>query len=106
MKTRVLVLAATLMFTAGMALAQAGTSNPDQNSNPNASSTQTQTTTTTQTPANNATESNQAAGQTATGDQNAAAPTGQLPQTASPLPLLALLGLGSVGAGALSRKKK
>jgi len=37
------------------------------------------------------------------GDQSAGA---NLPQTASPLPLLGLLGLGSIGAGLLSRRKK
>jgi LPXTG-motif cell wall-anchored protein len=37
------------------------------------------------------------------GQSNAGA---NLPQTASPLPLLGLLGLGSIGAGLLSRKKK
>ncbi len=53
----------------------------------------------------------QAAGQTGTESQ---APTAEgeakaadnLPQTASPLPLLALLGLGSIGFGFFSRKKK
>lgn len=49
---------------------------------------------------------------TSTADQNAAAaPADQhakseLPQTASPLPLLGLLGLGSIGAGLISRKRK
>jgi LPXTG-motif cell wall-anchored protein len=32
--------------------------------------------------------------------------SGNLPQTASPLPLLALLGVGSFGAGLLTRRKK
>ncbi|MGZ4813317.1 MAG: LPXTG cell wall anchor domain-containing protein [Terriglobales bacterium] len=36
-------------------------------------------------------------------DQTAGA---NLPQTASPLPLLGLLGIGSIGAGLLSRRKK
>jgi len=39
-----------------------------------------------------------------TAQNNAAA--GNLPQTASPLPLLGLLGLGSLAAGLVSRRKK
>jgi len=37
-------------------------------------------------------------------DQNAG--KSQLPQTASPLPLLGLLGIGSLAAGIVSRKRK
>jgi LPXTG-motif cell wall-anchored protein len=46
--------------------------------------------------------------QTAASDQNAAnsANAGNLPQTASPLPLLGLLGFGSLVTGYLSRRKK
>jgi hypothetical protein len=40
------------------------------------------------------------------GTEEQAADAGQLPQTASPLPLLALLGLGSIGAGLISRLRK
>jgi LPXTG-motif cell wall-anchored protein len=42
------------------------------------------------------------------GDQQQGTETAKnnLPQTASPLPLLGLLGLGSLGAGFLSRRKK
>ncbi len=46
--------------------------------------------------------------QPATGNQ-AAQPTGKkgkLPQTGSPLPLLGLLGAGSLGAGLVSRRRK
>jgi len=40
-------------------------------------------------------------------NQNASAQNnGKLPQTASPLPLLGLLGLGSLGAGLFARRKK
>ncbi|MGZ7029362.1 MAG: LPXTG cell wall anchor domain-containing protein, partial [Terriglobales bacterium] len=47
-------------------------------------------------------------------DQSAASDTGakksrrggNLPQTASPLPLIGLLGLGSVGLGVATRKRK
>jgi len=44
---------------------------------------------------------------TETGQQSNAAEQGKkLPQTASPLPLLALLGVGSLGTGLLARRKK
>ncbi|HWR16256.1 MAG TPA: hypothetical protein VN577_15615 [Terriglobales bacterium] len=57
------------------------------------------------------------AGQTGTADQNATAAgqnagtssdqnAGALPQTASPLPLLAMLGLGSLGTGLVRRFRK
>lgn len=41
----------------------------------------------------------------ATQNQNAAANRGQLPQTASPLPLLLLLGLGSIAGGVLAFRR-
>jgi LPXTG-motif cell wall-anchored protein len=55
-----------------------------------------------------------AAGAQSGSDQNAAAgnqtaqnqAAGNLPQTASPLPLLGLLGLGSLAAGVVSRRKR
>jgi LPXTG-motif cell wall-anchored protein len=40
------------------------------------------------------------------GQQESETAAGQLPQTASPLPLLAVLGLGSLAAGLVSRRKK
>jgi hypothetical protein len=46
----------------------------------------------------------QAAG--AGADQNAAADNAALPQTASPLPLLGLLGFGSTAVGAFLRRRK
>jgi LPXTG-motif cell wall-anchored protein len=39
-------------------------------------------------------------------DQNNAAQKGALPQTASPLPLLGLLGFGSTAVGAFLRRRK
>ena len=39
-------------------------------------------------------------------DQNGAAAQGSLPQTASPLPLLGLLGFGSTAVGAFLRRRK
>jgi LPXTG-motif cell wall-anchored protein len=49
------------------------------------------------------TAGNEAQSNATSGQENAGA---NLPQTASPLPLLGLLGLGSIGAGLLTRKKK
>lgn len=49
----------------------------------------------------------QSASQTAPADQNAKSDNaGQLPQTGSPLPLLGLLGMGSLAAGVFGRKRK
>jgi LPXTG-motif cell wall-anchored protein len=41
-----------------------------------------------------------------TADQNATPGDNKLPQTATPLPLLALLGMGSLTSGLLARRKK
>ena len=41
-----------------------------------------------------------------TGATSSHARTGKLPATASPLPLLGILGIGSLGAGLVSRKRK
>jgi LPXTG-motif cell wall-anchored protein len=55
------------------------------------------------------TDANQATDQTATAsagtDQKAASDSAQLPETASPLPLLGLLGFASTGLGLLMRRK-
>ncbi len=76
----------------------------DQNaSQSNQSSNASQSTTST-------TTSDQTTKSTATSDQNANAGTnakgGKLPQTATPLPLLALLGMGSLTGGIAARRKK
>jgi LPXTG-motif cell wall-anchored protein len=52
----------------------------------------------------NAAGSDVSAQNNATADSQTAG--ANLPQTASPLPLLGLLGLGSIGVGVLSRRKK
>jgi LPXTG-motif cell wall-anchored protein len=49
---------------------------------------------------------NQSDAAAAGADQNNAAQKGSLPQTASPLPLLGLLGFGSTAVGAFLRRRK
>ncbi|MDT8068434.1 MAG: hypothetical protein ROO76_09750 [Terriglobia bacterium] len=99
-------LAAIALLTTGMAVAQS-TSTTDQNSN---------SSTTTQQPATNpdsnaATQSNTGA----TDQTGAAANTGtqtkahhgkKLPQTASPLPLLIVLGAGMLGLGGVEKLRR
>ena len=81
---KLLFLLASLLLSLGIAAAQTQ-ANP--NANPSSTdSTQTQTTTTTQ-------------------RHTRANKKGNLPQTASPLPLLGLLGMGSLAAGGATRKK-
>lgn len=108
MKT-VLSLLTALLLCVGMSMAQA--TQPQSTTGNDQATTTTQTTTQTQTPAatqdQNATSQNGAAA-----DQNANAADqngtkkGKLPQTASPLPLLGLLGMGSLGLGAAARRKR
>ena len=81
---KLLFLLATLLLSIGIAAAQTDQTNPNANSANNA---QTTTTTTTQ-------------------KHTRANKKGNLPQTASPLPLLGLLGMGSLAAGVATRKKK
>jgi len=50
-------------------------------------------------------QSPQSGSKGAAGEQGANQKSGQLPQTASPLPLLALLGVGSLAAGIIKRKR-
>jgi len=118
---KTLSIVATLLLAVGLAVAQ-DQSNPS--SNPSSSSAQSSS----QTPSSadqsapassqsstdqsaTSSQSGTAADQNAapsTADQNAAAGgrSGKLPQTASPLPLIALLGMGSLTAGLVSRRKK
>ncbi len=81
---KLLFLLATMLLSIGLAAAQTQT-NPNANTS-STDNTQTQTTTTTRHARTNK--------------------KGNLPQTASPLPLLGLLGMGSLAAGVATRKKK
>jgi cytoskeletal protein RodZ len=107
MKTRVLGLAVLMVFAIGMAVAQ--TSSPSTQQPASSSTTQQQTSSTTdQSSTTQTTTPRSNAAQTApdkNADQNAKQ-TGKLPQTASPLPLLGLLGMGSLAVGAITRRKK
>jgi|ERR1051326_175130 LPXTG-motif cell wall-anchored protein len=121
---KLLSIAATLALAGAFAVAQDQSSQPSS-SNPDQSSAQSQQQTTpdqsanpsssTSTPDQNANPSSSstspdqnAAGTSATSDQNANTDANgkKLPQTASPLPLLGLLGVGSLAAGVISRRKK
>lgn len=83
---------------------QSTTSTSDQNA---ASSPTSNDQNTTANQNNNNQNANQGIHQYSDMDQNAANNSGQrLPQTASPLPLLGLLGLGSLVTGLISRRKK
>ncbi len=81
---KLLFLLATMLLSIGLAAAQTQT-NPNANTS-STDNTQTQTTTTTRHARTNK--------------------KGNLPQTASPLPLVGLLGMGSLAAGVATRKKK
>lgn len=89
----------TLVLAAGMAVAQ------DQGTaqDPAAQQQQAQPDQTTPPPTDTTTNT---ANQPATDTQGTANQGEKLPQTASPLPLLGLLGLGSVVAGVAARKRK
>jgi LPXTG-motif cell wall-anchored protein len=92
------------------------TATPDQTQNPSATQTPSASaaasgTSSEQTPASPSGTAGQNAGNTGaaagnTSDQNTSANSQQLPQTASPLPLLGLLGLGSLASGLIVRRKK
>ena len=117
---RLSYLLAVLLLTCGWVLAQAGST--DQNSSTTSTQTTTQTdqNTNTANPPASTDQNTQATPSTsdqtnantgATSDQTNA-DTGatksgkKLPQTASPLPLLGLLGLGSLASGFAMRKRK
>lgn len=104
---KVLLLLVVVIFAVGMAIAQSNAgsqspaTNPDQNqASQTTTSNQTSTTTTSDQNANQGAAANQS-DQTANQRKG-----GRLPQTASPLPLLGLLGLGSLGVGVITRKRK
>jgi LPXTG-motif cell wall-anchored protein len=83
---KLLFLLATMLLSIGIAAAQTDQTNPNANAANSSNNTQTTTTTTTHKHAR-------------------ANKKGNLPQTASPLPLLGLLGMGSLAAGVATRKK-
>lgn len=107
-------IAATLALAGAFAVAQDQSSQPSS-SNPDQSSAQSQQQTTpdqSANPSSSTSNPDQSASPSPSSssnpDQNAgAAPNGKkLPQTASPLPLLGLLGVGSLAAGVVSRRRK
>lgn len=84
---------------------QSSTSATDQNSNSSSTSaTAPSSTDQSSTSATSSSDPNATAGQTATSGRKSK--NGKLPQTASPLPLLGLLGLGSLGAGLFRFRKR
>jgi LPXTG-motif cell wall-anchored protein len=118
---RLSYLLAVLLLTCGWVLAQAGSTTDQNSSTSNTQSTQqTDQNTNTANPPASTDQNTQATPSTSdqtnanTGnasDQTNAANTGatsgkKLPQTASPLPLLGLLGLGSLASGFAFRKRK
>ena len=124
MKSVLTVLTALLVFV-GLAMAQTNdqaqpatsgnqaTANQTQNATPadqnqSATSADQSTTHTTQTTTTRRHHRGAAAADQngAAADQNGTNSNGKLPQTASPLPLLGLLGMGSLGIGAISRRKR
>jgi|GraSoiStandDraft_41_1057321.scaffolds.fasta_scaffold121014_3 LPXTG-motif cell wall-anchored protein len=100
-----------MLIAAGISVAQS-TSN-DQGSSTSGSAASSSSSTDQATPSTSsdqgtqgATTSDQSAtGAASTGAQDQGAKAGNLPQTASPLPLLGLLGMGSLAAGVLTRRK-
>jgi LPXTG-motif cell wall-anchored protein len=72
----------------------------------NSGQTTTPSTTTDQNTQSSQTSSSQSQNAGATNADNGQQSGNQLPQTASPLPLLGLLGLGGIGAGIISRRRK
>lgn len=103
-----LFLLAVLLIAAGMCVAQTGATSStganDQNSaaTPSSSSANQGPASADQTPVD---QSAGTAGQAGT-NANESAEGNMLPQTASPLPLLAILGMSSLGAGLINRFRK
>jgi LPXTG-motif cell wall-anchored protein len=106
---KLLFLLAVMLIAVGISVAQTDQNNP--NSNPANSPTATQASPSAQgsaTTPDQGTASQSATDQTTTTTtrHHRGAKSGNLPQTASPLPLLGLLGMGSLAAGVATRKKK
>ena len=107
---KLLFLLAVMLIAVGISVAQTDQNNP--NSNPANSPTATQSSPSAQgsaTTPDQGTANQSATDQsttTTTTRHHRSAKSGNLPQTASPLPLLGLLGMGSLAAGVATRKKK
>lgn len=104
---KLLFLLAAMLIAAGISVAQTDQNNP--NSNPGNSPAATQSSPSAQgTTPDQGTAAQGATDQTSTTTTHhrKSSKSGNLPQTASPLPLLGLLGMGSLAAGVASRKKK
>lgn len=108
---KLLFLLAVMLIAAGISVAQTDQNNPNANSANSPSATQS-----TPSAQGSATTPDQGTATQGTTDQSTTTTTttrhhkgaksGNLPQTASPLPLLGLLGMGSLAAGVATRKKK
>ena len=106
---KLIFLLAVMLIAVGISVAQTDQNNP--NSNPANSPTATQSSPSAQGSATTPDQgtANQGAtdqSNTTTTTHHRGAKSGNLPQTASPLPLLGLLGMGSLAAGVATRKKK
>jgi LPXTG-motif cell wall-anchored protein len=107
---KLLFLLAVMLIAVGISVAQTDQSN----TNPNAANSPTATQSNTGTQGAATTPDQGTADQSATQStttttthkRHRGANAGNLPQTASPLPLLGLLGMGSLAAGVFTRKKK
>jgi len=111
---KVLFLFAVMLIAVGMSVAQTGADNSGANNGQAAQSSSSANQSTATTPSSNADQN--AASQSGNADQSGTAAkgnadqnagnSGNLPQTGSELPLLAMLGLGSLGGGLISRFRK
>jgi LPXTG-motif cell wall-anchored protein len=107
---RLLFLLAVMLIAVGISVAQTDQNNPNANSANSPTATQSNPSA-----QGNATMPDQGTATQGTTDQSTTTTTtrhqkganaGNLPQTASPLPLLGLLGMGSLAAGVVTRKRK
>ena len=107
---KLLFLLAVMLIAVGISVAQTDQNNPNANSANSPTATQSNpsaqgsATTPDQGTASQTTDQTQTT--TTTRHHKGASANGNLPQTASPLPLLGLLGMGSLAAGVATRKKK
>jgi LPXTG-motif cell wall-anchored protein len=108
---KLLFLLAVMLIAVGISVAQTDQNNPNSNpansptATPISPSAQGSATTPDQGTANQS-ATDQTSTTTTTTRHHKGAKSGNLPQTASPLPVLGLLGMGSLAAGVATRKKK